>query len=123
MDKKVNIAFKKSLELLKVAELNFNNNFYADSINRSCYAVFHAANALLIKKKIYSKTHSGTIRKFGLEYVINDTFDKEIGKFFTNIEKDREKADYDYSYEATENKAKKDLNNAKRFVEECEKFL
>ena len=123
MDEKVKIAFKKSLELLKVSELNFNNKFYADSINRSYYAVFHAANALLIKKGIFSKKHKGTIRKFGLEYVINDSFNKEIGKFFSHIEKDREKVDYDYSYEATKNKAKKDLDNAKKFVEECKRFL
>jgi uncharacterized protein (UPF0332 family) len=44
------MAFEKSLELLKIAELTFNNEFYADSINRSYYAVFHAANALLLKK-------------------------------------------------------------------------
>lgn len=47
------------------------------------YAVFHAANALLIKKGISAKTHNGTIRKFGLEFIINDSFNKEIGKFFT----------------------------------------
>ena len=123
MDETVKIAFEKSLELLNVAELNFNNEYYADSINRSYYAVYHAANALLIKKGIFTKTHKGTIRKFGLEYVINDKFNKEIGKFFSHIEKDREKADYDYSYDVTKNKAKKDLDNAKIFVEECEKFL
>lgn len=123
MDGKVTKAYEKFLELLKVAELNLNNNFYSDSINRSYYAVFHAANALLIKKGIFAKTHNGTIRKFGLEYITNDNFSKDIGKFFTSLEKDREKADYDYSYEVTRNKAKKDLNNAKKFVKECERFL
>jgi uncharacterized protein (UPF0332 family) len=56
LDKKVKIAFEKSLELLKVSKLNFDNEFYSDSINRSYYAVFHAANALLIKKGIHTKT-------------------------------------------------------------------
>lgn len=87
MDEKVIKAYEKSLELLKVAKLNYDNNFYSDSINRSYYAVFHAANALLIKKGIFAKTHNGTIRKFGLEYIANDDFSKEIGKFFTNLEK------------------------------------
>ena len=74
MDEKVIKAYEKSLKLLKVDELTFNNNFYPDSINRSYYAVFHAANALLIKKGIFTKTHAGTIREFGLEYIINDNF-------------------------------------------------
>ncbi|KZX14947.1 HEPN domain-containing protein [Methanobrevibacter filiformis] len=123
MDERVKIAFDKSQELLKVSELTFNNGFYSDSINRPYYAVFHAANALLMKKRIFAKSHSGTIRQFGLEYVINDNFDKIIGKFFHNIEQDREHADYDYSFESTKNKAKIDLDHAKRFVEECKKFL
>jgi uncharacterized protein (UPF0332 family) len=123
LDKKVKIAFEKSLELLEVSKLNFDNAFYSDSINRSYYAVFHAANALLIKKGIYTKTYHGTIRKFGLEYITKNKFNKEIGKFFVIIEQNREKADYDYFYEATKNKAKKDLDNAKLFVEECKKFL
>jgi uncharacterized protein (UPF0332 family) len=55
LDKNVRIAFEKSQELLKVAELTFKNKFYADSINRSYYAVFHAANALLIKKRTFPK--------------------------------------------------------------------
>lgn len=117
------MAFEKSLELLKVAELTFNNEFYADSINRSYYAVFHAANALLLKKGIFTKTHWGTIKKFGLEYVASGKFNKEIGKIFSKLEEDREKSDYDYFFNATKNRAKKDLNNAKKFVEEAKRFL
>lgn len=42
---------------------------------------------------------------------------------FSKLEKDKEKAYYDYSYKVTKNKAKKYLNNAKKFVKECERFL
>ena len=123
MDNEVELIFKKSVHLLKVAEKNYTDEFYPDSINRSYYAVYHAAKALLLKKGITTKTHSGTIHKFGLEYVINGDFDKEIGKFFSKLEEDREKADYDYLHNITEAKAKTNLNNAKKFIEECEKFL
>jgi uncharacterized protein (UPF0332 family) len=123
LDNEVELIFKKSLYLLKVAEKNYTDKFYPNSINRSYYAVFHVAKALLIKKRIITKTHSGTIHKFGLEYVINGNFDKEIGKFFSKLEEDREKADYDYLHNITAYKAKTNLNNAKKFVEECEKFL
>jgi uncharacterized protein (UPF0332 family) len=77
----------------------------------------------LAKKGITTKTHSGTIHKFGLEYVVNGNFDRKIGKFFSKLEEDREKADYDYLHNITKNKAKIDLNNAKKFIEECKKFL
>ncbi|MDR1820631.1 MAG: HEPN domain-containing protein [Methanobrevibacter sp.] len=107
MDEKITKAYEKSLELLKVTELNLNNNFYSDSINRSYYAIFHAANALLLKKGIFPKTHNDTIRKFGLEYITNDNFSKEIGKFFTNLEKDREKANMIIHMKSQKTKLKK----------------
>jgi uncharacterized protein (UPF0332 family) len=67
-----------------------------------------------LKKELAIK-HIGTIRQFGLEYVINDNFDKEISKFFTRIEEDRIKADYDLTFEFSKLKAKKRFNQSKRF--------
>jgi len=123
MDDVVELAFKKALESLKVAELLYDTEHFPDSISNSYYAVFHAAKSLLIKKGILTKTHSGAIQKFGLEYVVNGDFDREIGKVFSKLQEDRGNADYDYSFKVSEKKAKKDLKNAKTFVEECKKFL
>ena len=116
-------VFKRALDLLKVAESNFNSGFFPDSINRSYYAAFYAAKALLLKKSIITKTHSGTIGKFGREYVANGIFDRDIARFFSELEEDRRNADYDVSFKATKNKAIIDLKNAKKFIKECEKFL
>ena len=60
---------------------------------------------------------------FGLEYCINDNFDKKISKILSGLGDDRQNADYDFSFQLTENIAKTDLKNAKLFVEECRKFL
>ena len=123
MDNEINLLFNKSLDSLKSSEFNLNGNYYTVSINRSYYAVFYAAKALLLKKGKNPKTHSGTIAMFGLEYVLNDNFDKRINKILSRLEDDRESADYDFSFQSTEEKAKKDLENAKIFIEECKKFL
>jgi uncharacterized protein (UPF0332 family) len=112
----IDTIFKRALELLKVSESNFSNEFYPDSINRSYYAAFYAVKALLLKKGITTKTHSGTIRQFNFEYVHKGTFDIEISKFFSKLEEDRRNADYDISYKITKNKAMKDLKNAKCFI-------
>ncbi|KZX12345.1 HEPN domain-containing protein [Methanobrevibacter filiformis] len=69
---------EKALISLEVAESNLNNRYYPDSINRSYYAVFHAAKALLIKKGIITKTHSGTISAFGLEYIKKEALIKKM---------------------------------------------
>ena len=120
---KLDVAFQKSVEALQSSESSLKHKFYSTSINRSYYAVFYAAKALLLKKGKNPKTHSGTIAMFGLEYVLNDNFDKRINKILSRLEDDRESADYDFSFQSTEEKAKKDLENAKIFIEECKKFL
>ena len=66
MDEVISI-FENAEEALKSAELNLENEYYSASINRSYYAVFYAARALLLKKGKNPKTHSGTISEFGLE--------------------------------------------------------
>jgi len=118
-----NLIFKKSIETLRSAEVNFQNGFYDTTVNRAYYSVFYSANALLVKKWIKTKTHKGISRQFGLEYVINDKFDKDISKTLSKLHEERLKADYDFYFESSEGKAKKDLNRARKFIEECKKFL
>jgi uncharacterized protein (UPF0332 family) len=119
----ISLMFQRALNLLKVAESNYSNEFFPDSINRSYYAIFYAARTLLLKKGITPKTHAGTIKQFSFEFVRGDDFDKKIFKFFSKLEEDRKNADYDITFDSTKEKAKNDLNSAKLFVEECKKFL
>ena len=64
----IDTIFKRAIETLNYAEFNFNHDCYIISINRSYYAVFYATKALLLKKGVETHKHSGTIKKFGLEY-------------------------------------------------------
>ena len=44
-------------EMLDVAQVMLDNDFYTSTVNRVYYAVFYAANALLITKNLSSKKH------------------------------------------------------------------
>ncbi|KZX14965.1 HEPN domain-containing protein [Methanobrevibacter filiformis] len=118
-----NNVFKKALDTLKSAKFNFNGGYFNASINRSYYAVFYAAKALLFKKGLNPKTHSGTIRQFGLEYVVNGEFDEHIAKILSSLQEERTSVDYDYDFNSSKDEAKLDLNNAELFIKECKKFL
>ena len=120
---KPEILFKKALDLLDDAEYNFKGNRYNSSINRSYYAVFYAAKALLLKKGIDAVKHSGNIQIFGKEYVVNDNFNPKISKILSELQEDRLRVDYDYEYSSTQMIAKLDLENARKFIDECRKFL
>ncbi|MDR3223293.1 MAG: HEPN domain-containing protein [Methanobrevibacter sp.] len=123
MDKTPEFFFELSLESLKDSKIAIENGRYRMAENRSYYAVFYAAEALLLKKGISNKTHAGTISKFGLEYVVKENFNSEIAKFISNLEEARSKVDYGYVPEVSEDKAIKDYRKAEKFIEECKKFL
>ena len=123
MDEEEILYFNKALESIEESQLALENEKYNLSINRSYYAVFYATKALLIKKGIETKKHSGTIHKFGLEYVVNGNFDSEIAKSLKNLENDRTNADYDVHLIFSKEDALYDLKNAQTFIEECKKFL
>ncbi|MDR1721643.1 MAG: HEPN domain-containing protein [Methanobrevibacter sp.] len=115
--------FNNALEFIKDSKIAIENERFKMSINRSYYAVFYGAKALLIKKGINPKTHRGTIQQFGLEYVINDSFDNEISKILSNLEDDREDADYEFQSIFTYENAMDNLNKAEIFLDECSRFL
>lgn len=119
----VEAIFKKAISTLDDAQFTFDNDRYNISINRSYYTVFYGSKALLLKKGIKTNTHTGNIKKFGFEYVVNDNFNEKIAKILSKLEEDRSRVDYDFEFEAAELKAKKDLEDAKKFIEECRKFL
>ncbi|KZX10005.1 HEPN domain-containing protein [Methanobrevibacter curvatus] len=88
------LEFNNAIDAIKDFKIALANKRYKNSINRSYYAVFHAAKALLLKKDILTKKHDSTIQQFGLEYVVNGNFDQKIAKIINRLEEDRSEADY-----------------------------
>lgn len=70
-------------EELSSSYLLFENGKYRDSISRAYYAMFHAARALLLLKKVTPKKHSGVVSMFGLHYVKKGLVDEYYGKAIT----------------------------------------
>lgn len=56
-------------EALQAAELLHAHALYRSSIDRSDYAAFHAASALLASRGIYPGSHDGVIAMLSLHFV------------------------------------------------------
>ncbi len=111
----------RSYEKLDSAELLLDNGFYADCVNRAYYAMFYAARSLLALKEIYPKTHSGVIKKLGLEFVTTGYLDKVAVRAIANAKEDREDADYGIFVGISREEAEDILNDASNFVEKVVK--
>ena len=59
-----NYRFKKAEDNLEAAKILFESSHFAESINRSYYAIFHSLRALLAFNEFDSKKHSGIISFF-----------------------------------------------------------
>ena len=106
---------EKAKEDLSAAELLLKNNHFAQSLNRSYYANFHAVKSLLAYDKFDSKTHSGIISYFNRNYVKDGRIDKRYSQILTNSQRIRTKSDYDDLYVADKETAEKQLKDAKEF--------
>lgn len=63
-------------ETLNVAKECLENKHYKDSINRSYYASFYAARAILALERIDFKRHKDVIAYFNKNYVATGIFEK-----------------------------------------------
>ena len=88
-------------------------------INRSYYAMFYAALALLQKIGKVPSKHSGVISLFDIEFVIKGVFPQDLSRDFHKAFELRQVFDY----KVIEPCAEEARNNAVRFVEAVKKYL
>jgi uncharacterized protein (UPF0332 family) len=118
-----NYRIQKAKEILIEADDNLRQKHYGLSINRSYYAMFTSARALLALKDLDSSKHSGVITLFNQYIVKSGYFPKELSKFLLKAKDIREEADYGDYVEITKKDAQLQIERAKKFVEEAEKSM
>ncbi|MEW6681148.1 MAG: HEPN domain-containing protein, partial [bacterium] len=116
---RINLAkyrIEKAEERLVEAEDSLAKNHYGLSVNRTYYAMFTAARALLALKELDSSKHSGVIALFNQHIVKPGFFSKEIGKLLVKAKDIREDADYGDFVKITKEDAQTQLAYAKEFI-------
>jgi uncharacterized protein (UPF0332 family) len=113
----------KAKQDLLAANLLFDNNHYAQSLNRSYYFIFHSVRSLLAFDKFDSKKHSGIISYFINNYVKSGLIDEKYSQMLTKAQRLRIDSDYDDLYVADKETAEKQLENAKEFVSFIESYI
>ena len=123
IDQDVALYMKHALLMLTVAARNLEDGFYSSSINRSYYAIFYAANALLASKGISRSKHSGVISAFRLHFIKSGIIETEYSRIFGRVMDDRHQSDYDVFETTKVSEAKVDLDDAVRFVNRIQTYF
>jgi len=105
---------QKAKEILIEAQDSLDQKHYGLSLNRSYYAMFTSARALLALKEMDSKKHSGVIALFNQYIIKAGFFPKELSKYLPKAKDIREDSDYGDFVEITEEDAKTQMKRAKK---------
>ena len=110
-------------QALAGSQHNLNADFYGIAVNRAYYAVFYAANALLITKGLTRSKHSGTVSAFRQFFVKPGLIEPEYSDIYGSLMDDRHVSDYDMGTAIESQRAETDVQDAHRFVERIETYL
>ena len=93
--KLIRYRIERAHEILSDAKILINNNSLLSAINRLYYAAFYAVQALLLTKNLSSAKHSGIRSLFQQQFVKEGIIPKELGRFYNQLYKNRQKSDYE----------------------------
>ena len=119
------IRYERAVELYDEAKKLLEDELYKSANNRAYYAAEKAIKAALALRGKDSKTHSGVLHLFNVEYINNpcDYFDKYDYKMFQRMEYIRTKSDYDDFYLASKVDSIKQVTEAKLLIDKVAVLL
>lgn len=86
----------EDIEILKASKR------WNGAANRLYYAVFHAVNALFINDGLEAGRHKTSHSLFSLHYVKTGLLPIEYGRLYNNLQRLREKSDYNCFFDVSE---------------------
>jgi len=110
-------------QMLMVAAHNLDAGFDTSAINRAYYAVFYAANATLSTQGLSRSKHSGVISAFRERFIKPGLIETEYSGIYGRVMNDRHLGDYEIQQAITSDRATKDLEDARRFVNRVQAYL
>ena len=109
--------------MLAAAGLMIGNDFYGSACNRSYYAIFYAASALLAANRMAFGKHSAVLAAFRQHFIKTGEIDLRWSRIYERILSRRQSSDYDLHLAIEKEQALADLQDAQEFVQEVTQWL
>jgi uncharacterized protein (UPF0332 family) len=119
----IDSLIKRARRYIKSAELLLKDNDYESSVSRTYYAMFYAAQAALLTKKLTFSSHKGVISAFGKHFIKTEIFPKEMGRELNRAFEKRQIGDYGYTFVVSDEEATQILRYGKEFVNKVTSWL
>jgi uncharacterized protein (UPF0332 family) len=105
-------------EALRAAELLAQHGLARSSVERSYYAAFHAASALLASRGLFPHSHDGVVAMLSLHFVKASALPKGAGRDLQRLQDQRLIADYKGYLDQDGADATECLELARRFLDD-----
>lgn len=121
--KEIVSLIERADKYLKSSEMLLEEGDYESSVSRTYYAMFYAAEAVLLIKNLSFSSHKGVISAFGEHFIKTDIFPRDLGKELNRAFEKRQLGDYEYTCVISNEEAGEILEKGKNFVAEITKYL
>ncbi len=112
------VAFlKKAVQSLEAAELPAGQGYLDFAASRAYYAMFYAAEALLLEHGWQFSSHKAVVSAFGKEFAKTGAMDQTLHAAFIQAQRLRHAGDYDAGTVVDDTHARQALVDARRFIE------
>ncbi len=123
MKHEISSLIKRAKKYLKSAHMLFNEKDYESCVSRVYYAMFYAAEAALLTKKLSHSSHRSVISAFGEQFVKTAIFPKTMGREINRAFEKRQLGDYGHTFVITKKEAEDMLGKGEEFVGEIDRYL
>lgn len=114
---------EKSAECIETAKSDLENGFYSASVNRSYYAIFHSARAIMALDGEDRKRHTGVISYFQEHYIKTKIFDIELSDIIQDAFNMRQISDYMDFFVVSLQDVKEQLEGAEIFYKAVSEYI
>ncbi|MCX6843184.1 MAG: HEPN domain-containing protein [candidate division WOR-3 bacterium] len=96
---------------------------FESSVSRTYYAMFFAAEALLLSKGLSFSSHRGVLSAFGEHFVKTGVMPSEMGRELKRAFSKRQLGDYEYTFVVSQADAEQLLESGRTFVVTAADYL
>jgi len=118
----IRYRLEKAQDALKTAKVIFPMTLDG-TVSRLYYACFYCAIAALLLENKSTRRHATVCRLFNDTFIATGTIPREMGKFFTKMFEQRNRADYEDLVSFQESDVKKWIETTEQFVQQVSDFV
>jgi uncharacterized protein len=110
-------------DAVRVAEAALDIGVVRDAMSRAYFAAFHAARALLLLEGLEPKTQAGMMTLFSQHIIVSGKLEPRFGLLLTRLQAYRQASDYAYSFVATADDVRAELDQTRELLELARKAI